>query len=380
VQEEQTVNLEPPPEVLEPAEPAVEELSTPVTQASSPPPPPQISEASTDPAQTIDQLGSRLESIEKSLILITGKDDVIKKSIVDLESKLNKLEKQIVQLQAVPLDRFEALEKEVANSMLPTTSASTGDLETSDTTPPTRGNIQTLKSLSGTMTPESLSEKEQSFSGEETNFSREDTEDFSPGFQASDSTFDKNAILRPQRAPKKRIPLLIPLLALAMIVVWLLFYYSRPKQPIQTEIVTEQITPQPPVQNIAPLAEQTAITPDLKKDEPVSIKEKLENPPESAEKSPPVQQTPPPATKEALEKKPLFTINVGSFKDKNLATALTERLRNSGYTALMSQSEQNNFYRVRVGAFSTIEEARTFASSLQKKEKLPTFVTPLEQP
>ena len=114
---------------------------------------------------------------------------------------------------------------------------------------------------------------------------------------------------------------------------------------------------------------------------PGETRESSENPFEAAEKSPPALKPPPPEAKEEPpEKNPLFTVNVGSFKDKNLATALTTRLKDSGYTALMSQSEQNNFYRVRVGTFSTIEEARTFAFRLQKKEKLPTFVTRLEQP
>lgn len=378
--DEQTVNTELGTEGSETAEPPVEELTTLAAPASFLSPPPQAAEAKTDLTQTVERLGSKLESIEKNLGLVTGKDDVIKKSIVDLESKLNKLEKQIIQLQAVPLDRFEALEKEVAQSILLATSASAGDTQAPETTPPTRGNIETLKSLSGTMSPHSFTTDEQSFPDEEASFAGDDREDFSSGFQASESTFDKNAVMRPQRPQKKKVPIVIPLLALAMIVVWLLFYYSRPKEPLPTEIVTEQVSPQPPVQTSTPADEQTGITPDVTKEIPGEIRELPENPPEAVEKSPPVPQTPPPSAKDAPEKKPLFTVNVGSFKDKNLATALTARLKDSGYTALMSQSEQNNFFRVRVGTFATIEEARTFAKNFQKKEKLPTFVTRLEQP
>jgi cell division septation protein DedD len=370
-------------EVLEPADPPAELLATPVSTAStsSPPPASLSSEAAkTDPVQTVEQLSNKLDSIEKKLGLILGKDDVIKKSIVDLESKLNKLEKQIVQLQAVPLERFEALEKEVAKSILPSTSRPAGNLETSETTPQSRGNIQTLKSLSGTLSPQSFSDDEQSFPDEEASFAREDTDDFSTGFQTSDTTFDKNAPQSQQKTQKRKIPILIPLLALAMIVVWLLFYYSRPKQPMQTEIVTEQVTPQTPVQTTPTLNEQRAPKPDPAKELPRDTAEKSDNLSGAAEKTLTAPQIPPPATKKSPEKGPLFTVNVGSFKDKNLATALTTQLRESGYTALMSQSEQNDFFRVRVGAFATIEEARTFASSLQKKEKLPTFVTRLEQP
>ena len=379
VQDKQPVNTESRPEEFETADSSTEELYPTVKPAGSPS---QTAVGNTDLTQAVEQLGSTLESIQQNLDLITGRDEVIKKSIVDLESKLNKLEKQIVQLQAVPLDRFEALEKEMAQRIIPTASASTGNLGAPETQLPTRGNIETLKSLSGTISTHSFSADEQSFSDEEGSFPGDDSDSFSSGFQASDSTFDKNAILHPERAPKKRIPLLIPLLALAMIVVWLLFYYSRPKQqPIQTEIVTEQITPQAvPVQSSVPAPEQKAITSKGTKGLPGETRASSENTLEAAEQSSPAPKTPPPAVKEPPEKKPLFTVNVGSFKDKNLATALTTRLRDSGYTALISQSEQNNFYRVRVGEFFTIEAARSFASSLQKKEKLPTFVTRLEQP
>jgi cell division septation protein DedD len=374
MQDKHPVNTESSAGVCETANPTIEELSPTVEPAGPPSPPPQPAVGNADLAQAVEQLSSKLESIEQNLGLITGKDEVIKKSIVDIESKLNKLEKQIIQLQAVPLDRFEALEKEVAQKIIPTTSASIGDLEAPEIPPVTRGNIETLKSLSDTIPPHPFSADEQSFSDEEASFPRDDTDSFSSSFQGSDATFDKNAVLRPQREPKKGIPLLIPLLALAMIVVWLLFYYSRPKQPVQTEIVTEQITPQAaPVQTRTPVTEQKTSTPEVTKEISGETRKKSENPLEATEKSPSAAKEPP-------AKKSLFTVNVGSFKDKNLATALTTRLRDNGYTALMSQSEQNNFYRVRVGAFSTIEEARTFAFSLQKKEKLPTFVTRLEQP
>ena len=46
----------------------------------------------------------------------------------------------------------------------------------------------------------------------------------------------------------------------------------------------------------------------------------------------------------------------------------------------MSQSGPNDFYRVKVGAFPTIEEARAYAATLKKKEKLDTFVTSIDQP
>ena len=75
-----------------------------------------------------------------------------------------------------------------------------------------------------------------------------------------------------------------------------------------------------------------------------------------------------------------YTVNVGSFKDKALALTLTTRLQEKGYSALISPSKDKQFYRVKVGAFSTQKEARAYASVLEKKEKLPTFVTQINQP
>jgi hypothetical protein len=46
----------------------------------------------------------------------------------------------------------------------------------------------------------------------------------------------------------------------------------------------------------------------------------------------------------------------------------------------MSPSKDKQFYRVKVGAFSTKKEALAYASVLEKKEKLPTFVTQINQP
>ena len=65
-----------------------------------------------------------------------------------------------------------------------------------------------------------------------------------------------------------------------------------------------------------------------------------------------------------------YTVNVGSFKDKNRALALTKKLREKGYSAIMSASENKKMYRVRVGAFSSFNEALSYSTTLEKKEKL----------
>ncbi len=333
-------------------------------------------------AQKIEQLGTRLASIEKNLALVTGKDTVIKKSVVDLEAKINKLEKQVVQQESFPLDRIEALEQKMAKSTSLTTSSPATDVQSSETTPPTRGNIQTLRSLAGKMSPQGFSPDQNTFPEEETGFTKEENDDFSPAFQASEITLDEDSPSQFSSERKKKIPLLIPLIALALIALWLGFYYAKPQnQQIETAIVTEEIAPTPTSPNTEPLSgevQQPVIT--TNNEAAREVKETDQPSPESTEEKPTLSKTPPPAVKGVADKPPRFTINVGSFKDKKLATALTTRLRDNGYTALMSQSGPNDFYRVKVGAFPTIEEARTYAALLKKKEKLDTFVTSIDQP
>jgi len=127
-----------------------------------------------------------------------------------------------------------------------------------------------------------------------------------------------------------------------------------------------------PKKNIpaTPAADSEKITPE---------KESALTPPPPDKKKPTTAPKTP-----ATPKSPLngsgYTVNVGSFKDKSLALSLTTRLQKKGYSALMSPSKDNQFYRVKVGAFSTQKEARDYALLLEKKEKLPTFVTQINQP
>jgi len=143
-QADQTVDTGPPapsPEKTGSVPETKPQAAVPPVPASTPA---QSVSGNEDLAQKIAQLTTQLTSIEKKLALITGKDTVIKKSVVDLEGKLNKLEKQVVQQESVPLDRLEALEQEMAKRTSLTTSSPATDGQSSETNPPTRGNIQNL--------------------------------------------------------------------------------------------------------------------------------------------------------------------------------------------------------------------------------------------
>ncbi len=73
-----------------------------------------------------------------------------------------------------------------------------------------------------------------------------------------------------------------------------------------------------------------------------------------------------------------YTIQVSSFTEREKATELVTRLIRKKYPAYITSAKisQTTWYRVRVGRFASREEAQKFALTLEKKEKLETFVTP----
>ena len=122
----------------------------------------------------------------------------------------------------------------------------------------------------------------------------------------------------------------------------------------------------------------------LPKKEPV--KTKVETPPEkviretkeekkvAAEPAPKKEPAAPPSVSDRGE----FTIQVSSFTEREKATDLVSRLIRKKYPAYITSIKisQKTWYRVRVGHFTSREEAEEFALILKEKEKLSAFVTP----
>lgn len=333
--------------------------------------------------QKVTELESHLKTIKSTLTLSISKNDVIKKSIVDLESKLSKVEKTIVQLETFPFDRLETIEKEIAHLQPHTNAPSSSEMQSPELRPSPRGYSQTRMAFTGRMSSQDFSSEDSTLSEEEVNFTKDDSDDFSPAFHPSDSPLDDDMPHQVQKTHKKKIPLFIPVLALLLIAAWLGFYYAKPRQQqIQTQkaIVAEPSTPPPPLQNTESFLKET-LQPSVKnKAETTGINKAPQPSPETTEKRSTLSQDALPALKDPSDKSTAYTVNVGSFKDKNLALALTSQLNEKGYPAGMSLSKHNNFYRVKVGSFSTVEEARAYAADVEQKEKLPTFVTSLSQP
>lgn len=75
-----------------------------------------------------------------------------------------------------------------------------------------------------------------------------------------------------------------------------------------------------------------------------------------------------------------YTLQVAAHPDLDGARAHMERLRKIGLEPYMISAEipgKGVFYRVQVGKFGSMDEARAFQASLKAKNSLNTFVSPL---
>jgi cell division septation protein DedD len=103
--------------------------------------------------------------------------------------------------------------------------------------------------------------------------------------------------------------------------------------------------------------------------------EKLSRPAEKAV-TPPTEETkatPPPKAK--------FTLQVGAFNNSEEARELVNQLRSKGYPAYQvtgTAAAKGTLYRVRIGQFQSLPEARQFALAFEKKEKVKTVIASLQ--
>jgi len=322
----------------------------------------------------LKSLEDHLVHIEKTIEINSTKDDIIRSSIVDLESKITKLDKALADLESFPHDRLEKIEAEIAHLSSNSTSVNQ-DLGNKETTSTPLESPPEIPAPSDERIPFSdFSSRDTSFPEGEISFAGDTQDDFERTFVASIE--DQPSV----RERKRKLPIVLPLIALLLIAVWLVFYYSKPREEdMQETVVSENIIlPTPPKTTEGQPAKNSSV---ISADSGKIAEEKgaaLTTLPPDKKASKTAQKTPS-AAQPSLNGSG-YTVNVGSFKDKTLALTLTTRLQEKGYSALISPSKDKQFYRVKVGAFSTQKEARAYASVLEKKEKLPTLVTQINQP
>ncbi len=100
-------------------------------------------------------------------------------------------------------------------------------------------------------------------------------------------------------------------------------------------------------------------------------------PPVAVTRNQPSQSTPRPAILSPLAKG-AFTVQLGSFQQDERARIFSENLAAKGYQPYITKNTMPDgtiTYRVRIGRFATREEAISFASRIESKEKISVFVT-----
>lgn len=120
-----------------------------------------------------------------------------------------------------------------------------------------------------------------------------------------------------------------------------------------------------------------------KKPQPEAQKPAAEKP--APAESEPTESEPKKAEAPKPEVKPAnaaarYTLQVAAHPDMDSAKAHMERLRKMGLEPHLVSAAipgKGKFYRVRVGKFESMDEARSFQGDLKRKNSLSTFVSPL---
>lgn len=72
----------------------------------------------------------------------------------------------------------------------------------------------------------------------------------------------------------------------------------------------------------------------------------------------------------------IYAVQVGAMKDRSLADAMVSKLKTFGYSAYIASSESSgkSWYKVRLGTFSSREDAQKEAARIEKNEGMSATV------
>jgi cell division septation protein DedD len=151
---------------------------------------------------------------------------------------------------------------------------------------------------------------------------------------------------------------------------------KKPVDPPKAEPKKEELPPAPKKdepKKDEPKKEAAADEPKPKKeaaDEPKPKKEAASDEPKSKKEA---------ADEPKPEKKSKFTLQLSSFKDKDEAQALVDQMKSDGYPASMTKADVDGkqYYRVRMGTYSTVEAANDAKAEFEKSSKKSALVTKL---
>jgi len=382
-----------------------------------------------DLERRMSKFESGLKHIENKLDIALSQSDIFKAAVVDLESRITKVDQLLGEIKK-PLgsssyENNQNIEEEISRLALYIDQLGK-DLESVKNNlkdqqdkikklseaynismksyEETREKIKKLEvslerpgpSFEERQAKSDLSTERIEISDEGIRFPEKMGEDFRTEFESSISPPRKEDFPKSGRERERKFPIIIiTILAAVIISSWFGFHYFKSqKQKAQKEIIAEKI-------EIPPLSEKEDLDtlPRSSKMQPTEkavTKEKNLKPKELIQKSSQREksvsvssvitekQSSPSKesiTKQAtLRKASGYTINVGSFRDKKRAQSLTKKLIDKGYQVVMLPLNKNKWYKVRVGVFPTFKEARSFATILEKNEKLTTFITEINKP
>ena len=157
--------------------------------------------------------------------------------------------------------------------------------------------------------------------------------------------------------------------------------------PVSEKALSSKKAPPPVFEEVTPppLAEKK-FTPQAPKEEPPflpvsrpSLQPQTPSPKPKKEKvAKTSRKTSPPKASSREKKRPeaFYSVQIASLRSVEEARKYVKYLQDKGYEAFFRKvvlPQKGTWYRIYVGRFKTISEARTFGEQLKKKEKLKAF-------
>jgi cell division septation protein DedD len=161
--------------------------------------------------------------------------------------------------------------------------------------------------------------------------------------------------------------LFIPVVVIAVIAVVAAGFvlYKNFMQGIKVQKPVITTTPKP-VQQQAAKVEPSKVEPSPIQQKPQQV---------VVEKKPVLPSAPPPKTRP--EAKPVYSVQIGVFKNKANAVALSKKYKDSDYDVFTQKStikDKGILYRVLIGKFGNKKEAAHLAKSIRDKEKINVII------
>ena len=349
-----------------------------------------------DANDRLEKLENGFKEMDSKLNNTIRKSDGFIDSAANLESRITKAEQALDQLKhslETPGENIQQAEKEISKLTLHINHI-LKDLES------IKSNVANLEakletpssSFEDTATPRDVPIDKAALQEDKTSFRNGAEDDFENEFDIHTPPSREEIFDQPEPARRRSSLMVILILLIIVVTSWLGFSYFRSRtHESDNERIAKTIEISPILKNDVLDAEKgsanTEQTPETEtaemkptdnevlpsRENDARITTKVTN-----ETSIPLEQSK--SSKTTFQNASGYTVNVGSFKDKNRALALTKKLREKGYSAIMSASENKKMYRVRVGAFSSFNEALSYSTTLEKKEKLPTFIARINMP